>query len=60
VTAKLVYCLDSVNRLRDQDHVGFCFDNRGQPLPEDRVIFDTQDANLFAGRQDDSPSLGAV
>jgi hypothetical protein len=39
------YCVNSVGRLPDEDHVRFCLDDRGKTLAKDRMIFDTQHAN---------------
>src|SRR5882724_1061492 len=60
MTTKLGYCLNSVSRLPDEDHVRFCLDNRGQTLAKDRMIFDTQDADLLGVRHNGPPSWRSV
>src|SRR5882762_8784234 len=60
MTTKLGYSLNSVSRLPDKDHVQFCLDNRGQTLAKDRMIFDTQDADLFGVRHNGPPSWRSV
>src|SRR6266436_3755220 len=60
MTTKLGYSLNSISRLPDEDHVRFCLDNRGQTLAKDRMIFDTQDADLFGVRHNGPPSWRSV
>jgi hypothetical protein len=57
MTTKFGYCLNAVSCLRDEEHVGFSLENRGQTLAKDRMIFDTHDANLFCVRHDGPPYL---
>jgi hypothetical protein len=52
VTTKLSDCVSSISRLAHHDHIRFGFDNRGEALAEDWVIFDAENADLFAGRHD--------
>jgi hypothetical protein len=60
VMTKFGDSLNPVSRLRNQDHVRFRLDNRGQTLAKYGMIFDAQDTDLIGVRHNGSPSWRAV
>src|SRR5262249_4328876 len=47
MTPKLRDCLNAISCLRHEDHVRLGSENHDQPLAKDRMVFDTENANLL-------------